>query len=173
MSTSANAPGEPGRDRGDDAVDPDSGQPDGTGDAAGGRPEGPQRPQGTPDTGSDAQARPGQDVTKQVRQEARKSEAAARRTARGGSDRPARKPAKAATKGSAVPGREGQGLGFFARIALFVRQVIAEIRKVVTPTRNELVTFSVVVIVFILAMMVYVGVLDFGIGRLVLWMFGN
>ncbi|MES2866679.1 MAG: preprotein translocase subunit SecE, partial [Actinomycetota bacterium] len=29
-------------------------------------------------------------------------------------------------------------LGFFGRIALFFRQVIGELRKVVTPTRKEL-----------------------------------
>ena len=31
----------------------------------------------------------------------------------------------------------------FARIALFIRQVIAELKKVVTPTRKELVSFTV------------------------------
>ncbi|ACQ81407.1 preprotein translocase, SecE subunit [Beutenbergia cavernae DSM 12333] len=61
----------------------------------------------------------------------------------------------------------------FARIALFVRQVIAELKKVVRPTRSELMTYTAVVIVFVLAVMLYVGVLDFGIGKLVLWVFGR
>jgi preprotein translocase subunit SecE len=30
--------------------------------------------------------------------------------------------------------------GFFARIALFFRQVVSELRKVVRPTRSELIT---------------------------------
>nr|WP_232848064.1 preprotein translocase subunit SecE [Occultella kanbiaonis] len=60
----------------------------------------------------------------------------------------------------------------FARIALFVRQVIAELKKVVTPTRSELLTFIAVVVVFVLIVMAYVGVLDFAIGKLVLWAFG-
>ena len=36
-------------------------------------------------------------------------------------------------------------LGLFARIALFIRQVVAELRKVVTPTRSELVNYTIVV----------------------------
>ena len=44
-------------------------------------------------------------------------------------------------------------LGFFGRIALFFRQVIGELRKVVTPTRKELIKFTVVVFVFVLIVM--------------------
>jgi preprotein translocase subunit SecE len=58
-------------------------------------------------------------------------------------------------------------------VRLFVRQVVAELRKVVRPTRKELVTYSSVVLVFVLAVMLYVSVLDFGFGRLVLWLFGG
>ncbi|MGF3056013.1 preprotein translocase subunit SecE [Microbacterium sp. YY-01] len=47
----------------------------------------------------------------------------------------------------------GKKLGFFARIALFLRQVIDEMRKVVTPTRKELITFTSVVLVFVLIVM--------------------
>lgn len=61
----------------------------------------------------------------------------------------------------------------FARIIRYVREVIAELRKVVTPTRNELFTYATVVVVFLIIMMAYVGALDYGIGRLVLWAFGG
>jgi preprotein translocase subunit SecE len=44
-------------------------------------------------------------------------------------------------------------LGFFGRIALFFRQVMSELRKVVTPTRKELIKFTVVVLVFVLIVM--------------------
>ena len=50
--------------------------------------------------------------------------------------------------------------GFWGRIVQFVRQVIAELKKVVWPTRDELTTFFVVVIVFVLAMMAFSGVVD-------------
>jgi preprotein translocase subunit SecE len=56
---------------------------------------------------------------------------------------------------------------------LFLRQVIAELRKVVRPTRNELVTYTSVVLVFVLVVMLYVSVLDYGFGQLVLWAFGG
>ena len=56
---------------------------------------------------------------------------------------------------------------------LFLRQVIAELRKVVRPTRNELITYTSVVLVFVLVVMTYVSVLDLGFGKLVLWAFGG
>lgn len=49
----------------------------------------------------------------------------------------------------------------FARIALFIRQVIAELRKVVTPTRQELIKFTGVVLGFVVVMMAIVYGLDF------------
>jgi preprotein translocase subunit SecE len=48
----------------------------------------------------------------------------------------------------------------FARIALFIRQVFAELRKVVTPTRQELVKFTAVVLGFVIVMMAFVYGLD-------------
>ena len=61
----------------------------------------------------------------------------------------------------------------FSRIALFVRQVIAELKKVVTPTRSELITYTTVVLVFVAVVMAFVTVLDFGIGKATLWLFGG
>ena len=61
----------------------------------------------------------------------------------------------------------------FARIALFIRQVIAELRKVVTPTRRELLSFTGVVIVFVVIMMALVYGLDFVFGIGVAWVFGD
>jgi len=48
----------------------------------------------------------------------------------------------------------------FARIAVFVRQVFAELRKVVTPTRSELLKFTAVVLGFVVVMMAFVYGLD-------------
>ncbi|GAB6901228.1 hypothetical protein JCM9957A_43180 [Kineosporia succinea] len=56
---------------------------------------------------------------------------------------------------------------------LFLRQVVAELRKVVRPTRNELITYTSVVLIFVLAVMLYVSALDFGFGKFVLWAFGG
>ena len=68
-----------------------------------------------------------------------------------------------------APGGSSSRGGF----ALFLRQVVAELRKVVRPTRDELVAYTSVVLVFVVAVMLYVSILDFGFGRLVLWAFGG
>jgi preprotein translocase subunit SecE len=57
-------------------------------------------------------------------------------------------------------------------VALFLRQVIAELRKVVWPTREQLVTYFIVVLVFVLAMIAIVSVLDFVFGIVVFQIFG-
>lgn len=49
---------------------------------------------------------------------------------------------------------------FFLRIVIFIRQVFAELRKVVTPTRKELVKFTAVVLGFVVVMMAIVYSLD-------------
>jgi preprotein translocase subunit SecE len=63
--------------------------------------------------------------------------------------------------------------GPFARIALFIRQVFTELRKVVAPTRRELFGFTAVVLAFVIVMMALVYGLDFGFGWLVSWVFGD
>jgi preprotein translocase subunit SecE len=63
--------------------------------------------------------------------------------------------------------------GLFARIALFVRQVVAELKKVVRPTRSELVTYTSVVLVFVAVVMAFVTLVDLGIGKLTFWVFGG
>jgi preprotein translocase subunit SecE len=59
-----------------------------------------------------------------------------------------------------------------ARISLFYRQVVAELRKVLWPTRRELLTYTSVVIVFVLIVIAYVSVLDFGFAKGILAIFG-
>ncbi len=66
-----------------------------------------------------------------------------------------------------------QRRGPFARIALFIRQVFAELRKVVTPTRRELFSYTAVVLVFVVIMMALVSGLDYGFGWLVNLVFGD
>ena len=56
--------------------------------------------------------------------------------------------------------------------AVFLRQVIAELRKVIWPTRKELVTYTTVAIVFILVMMGLITGLDTGFTWLVTKLFG-
>ena len=63
--------------------------------------------------------------------------------------------------------------GPFARLALFIRQVWIELRKVVTPTRKELFSYTGVVLVFVLIMMMLVYGLDLAFAWIVSVVFGN
>jgi preprotein translocase subunit SecE len=63
--------------------------------------------------------------------------------------------------------------GFLARTALFVRQVVDELRKVVTPTRSELVNYTLVVLVFVVIVMGIITLLDLLFGWGVSWVFGD
>ncbi|WP_049563287.1 preprotein translocase subunit SecE [Nonomuraea sp. SBT364] len=56
--------------------------------------------------------------------------------------------------------------------ALFYRQIISELRKVIWPTRKELVTYTAVVLIFVAIMVAIVYVLDAGLGWAVLEIFG-
>jgi preprotein translocase subunit SecE len=54
----------------------------------------------------------------------------------------------------------------------FVRESVSELRKVLWPSRTELVTYGIVVIVFMVIMVAIVAGLDFGFAKLVLQVFG-
>jgi preprotein translocase subunit SecE len=56
--------------------------------------------------------------------------------------------------------------------AVFVREVVAELRKVIWPTRRELRTYTIVALVFVLVMVVIVTSLDYGFTKLVFAAFG-
>jgi preprotein translocase subunit SecE len=56
--------------------------------------------------------------------------------------------------------------------ALFLRQIMSELRKVIWPTRRELRTYTIVAMMFILVMVVIVTSLDYGFTKLVFWAFG-
>ncbi|MBM7168135.1 preprotein translocase subunit SecE [Streptomyces sp. G44] len=62
--------------------------------------------------------------------------------------------------------------GPFGRLALFYRQIIAELRKVVWPTRSQLTTYTTVVIVFVVIMIGLVTVIDYGFSHAVKYIFG-
>jgi preprotein translocase subunit SecE len=55
----------------------------------------------------------------------------------------------------------------------FYRQVVAELRKVVWPSQQQLITYFAVVIVFVLVLIAYVSVLDLAFGKGVFWLFGE
>ena len=74
------------------------------------------------------------------------------------------------SKGRAKPG--GPAKDSRTSPALFIRQIIAELRKVIWPTRHELVTYTTVALVFILVMVAIVTSLDYGFTKLIIAVFG-
>lgn len=68
---------------------------------------------------------------------------------------------------------EGKKPGLFGRILRFIREIIAELKKVVTPTRKELINYTLVVLAFVAIMMLLVTGLDFLFGQLAGWVFAG
>ncbi|MER6736451.1 preprotein translocase subunit SecE [Streptomyces puniciscabiei] len=62
--------------------------------------------------------------------------------------------------------------GPLKRLATFYRQVIAELRKVVWPTRNQLTSYTTVVIFFVAIMIALVTVIDYGLNHAAKYVFG-
>ena len=70
--------------------------------------------------------------------------------------------------------RRGNPVGrFFGSITLFMSQILDELRKVVRPTRHELVTYTSVVIVFVSVVMGLVWGFDQLVVKLIALSFGK
>ncbi|HYZ53736.1 MAG TPA: preprotein translocase subunit SecE [Streptosporangiaceae bacterium] len=78
------------------------------------------------------------------------------------------------TRGEAAEKRGGTGRPARRRTTptLFFRQSVAEMRKVIWPTRKELVTYTTVALVFVIVMVAIVTSLDYGFTKLVIALFG-
>ena len=63
--------------------------------------------------------------------------------------------------------------GLIGRFINFVREVVAELQKVIWPTRKELLTYTTVVVVFVAIMMSFVAGLDYAFARGMFAVFGN
>ena len=55
----------------------------------------------------------------------------------------------------------------------YLKQVVAEMRKVIWPNRKQMVSYTAVVLVFLVFMVAFIGVVDLGLAKLVLLIFGN
>jgi preprotein translocase subunit SecE len=63
--------------------------------------------------------------------------------------------------------------GLIGRFINFVREVVAELQKVIWPTRKELLTYTTVVVVFVAIVMSFVALLDYGFARAMFAVFGS
>jgi len=78
---------------------------------------------------------------------------------------PATAPGKVGGKGRPTPTRDRKDArpGLFSRAFRFMREVVAELRKVIWPTRKQMITYTAVVLVFVAFMVALIAALDFGL----------
>ncbi|CAL9468089.1 MULTISPECIES: preprotein translocase subunit SecE [Streptomyces] len=62
--------------------------------------------------------------------------------------------------------------GPLKRLALFYRQIVAELRKVVWPTRNQLTSYTTAVIIFVVVMIGLITLIDYGLSNAAKYVFG-
>lgn len=76
-------------------------------------------------------------------------------------------------KGRATPTRDRKDTpGLFSRIFRFLREVVAELRKVIWPTRKQMITYTAVVLVFVAFMVALIAGLDLALAKGVSALFG-
>ena len=72
---------------------------------------------------------------------------------------------------SSSDARRSRG-NIFSRLALFIRQVVVELRKVIWPTRKELIAYTAVVLVFVTFIIAVVSLFDVVLTKITFWVFG-
>jgi preprotein translocase subunit SecE len=68
--------------------------------------------------------------------------------------------------------RKAKQASVFSRLVRFIREVWAELRKVIWPTRKQMVTYTTVVLVFVIFMVALVSGLDLAFGKVINVVFG-
>jgi preprotein translocase subunit SecE len=67
----------------------------------------------------------------------------------------------------------GRRTGPVSRLTRFLREIVAELQKVIWPTRKELLTYTLVVVVFVSILMTVVSLLDLGFAKVMFLVFGT
>jgi preprotein translocase subunit SecE len=70
-------------------------------------------------------------------------------------------------------GQDGPTRNPFLFVLNYLKQVFAELRKVIWPNRKQMVNYTAVVLVFLVFMVTLIGLVDLGLARLVLLIFGD
>jgi preprotein translocase subunit SecE len=68
--------------------------------------------------------------------------------------------------------KAGSSANPFVFVYNYLKQVVAEMRKVIWPNRKQMLTYTSVVLAFLAFMVALVGLADFGLTKLVLLVFG-
>ena len=81
--------------------------------------------------------------------------------------------ASGSSVGNPTTDRSAKKTSWIGKIVLFIQQVIAELKKVGTPTRKELINYTLVVLGFVVIMMALVWALDQAFGWVTVFIFGS
>jgi preprotein translocase subunit SecE len=71
-----------------------------------------------------------------------------------------------------VKQKSGKSRNPFAFVINYLKQVVAELRKVIWPNRKQMVSYTTVVLVFLAFMVALIGGVDLGLTKLVTLVFG-
>jgi preprotein translocase subunit SecE len=80
--------------------------------------------------------------------------------------------AKAAKKAKKPKKSGDRSANPFVFVYNYLKQVVAEMRKVIWPNRKQMLTYTGVVLAFLAFMVALVGLADFGLAKLVMLVFG-
>ena len=79
-------------------------------------------------------------------------------------------PTKTAKKAADRPGKGARNP--FTFVLTYLQQVVAELRKVIWPNRKQMVSYTTVVLIFLAFMVALIGLVDLGLAKLVMLVFG-
>ncbi len=105
------------------------------------------------------------EATKSARSSARTADEKVKPKAKAKSDAKTAETKGEHKKGRPTPTRDRKesGPGLFGRFFRFMREVVAELRKVIWPTRKQMITYTAVVLVFVAFMVALIAALDLGL----------
>lgn len=91
-----------------------------------------------------------------------------------GDTKPGKSAAKGEHKGRPTPARTRKESrpGMFSRLFRFLREVVAELRKVIWPTRKQMITYTAVVLVFVAFMVALIAGVDLALTQGINELFG-
>lgn len=68
--------------------------------------------------------------------------------------------------------KDGPSLNPITFVLNYLKEVVGELRKVIWPNRKQMVSYTTVVLFFLIFMVALIGGVDLGLGKLVMWIFG-
>lgn len=76
-----------------------------------------------------------------------------------------------AKKKTAKKPKDGPSRNPIVFVVNFLKEVVGELRKVIWPNRKQMVSYTTVVILFLVFMVALIGGVDLGLAKLVTWIF--